>query len=274
MPSRGRLSALVSLILLAMALSLSLEVFSVELPRWSFSRMPFGSELTTTFSGSALMAGLFVALAAAGMNALVRSHPQAQGQPFWDFFPYAALPSLLAGAGLLLVYSLSAFLPWPVGLALVGMLLYLVFAGEYAALDPGFPRYNLLRLGLNAVNLVCAFLLYSSIYQNKARSLESATAVLAVTLLLALDMLKGKGLRTWLYAMVVALALGELTWALNYTGLSGPAGGGLLALAFYLTAGPLGEHLEGELRPRARLEFALVGLVGLAALLASIPLRW
>ena len=269
MPSRGRLNALVSLILLGIVLS-----FFVELPSWSRSFTPFGSQLTLTLSGPLLVAGILMVLAVTGMDSLLRSHPKAQGTRFWHLLPYAALPMLLTGTGTLLIYGLSGYLPWPASLALIGILLYLVFAGECALFDGEIPKLNLVYLGLNAVNLATAFILYSTIYHAKVRSLESATAILLVTFLLALDMAKGRGGRTWLYAAIIALALGELTWALNYCGLSGPGGGGLLALSFYLMAGPLQQHLGGTLRLRVGLEFALVGLAGLAVLLATIPRVW
>jgi hypothetical protein len=248
--------------------------FFVELPSRSFSFVPLGSQLTLTLSGPWMVAGILMVLAITGMDSILRSYSRARGLRLWHLLPYAALPMLLTGTGTLLVHLLSDYLRWPISLALVGMLLYLVSAAECATFEGQTPRLNLIHLGLNAVNLAIAFILYSAIYQGKARSLESATAILLVTFPLALDMLKGRGGRSWLYSAIIALALGEMTWALNYCGLSGPAGGGLLALSFYLMGGPLQQHLASTLRRRVGIEFALVGVAILAVLIATIPLAW
>jgi hypothetical protein len=77
---------------------------------------------------------------------------------------------------------------------------------------------------------------------------------------------------TWLLAAVVALVLGELTWALNALGLSALAGGSLLLLVFYTFTGVAQQALAGRLNRRIVLEFGAVAAAGLLLLwLASRP---
>jgi hypothetical protein len=75
------------------------------------------------------------------------------------------------------------------------------------------------------------------------------------------------GRRALLYAAVLGLAVGEVTWALNYW-LIGPLAGGLLLLAaLYVGAGIVQSHLVGQLTRRTLIEFAGVGGAAVALVL-------
>ncbi len=65
-----------------------------------------------------------------------------------------------------------------------------------------------------------------------------------------------------LYSAVVALATGEITWALNYWPLNGLFGGACLVACYYFLAGVLSLHLQGRLTRRLTVEYAAVAAAG------------
>ncbi|MFQ6058870.1 MAG: hypothetical protein ACE5MB_08355 [Anaerolineae bacterium] len=270
MPSYDRLSLLISLVLLGLVLA-SL----IELPLRTFSWLVLGSPLSLTLSGSSLLAGLLAALTCAGVEGIVRSHPEAEAARTRYTFTFWILPALLTLAGAVL---LPRLLPYPRlwlgGLAAMGLFLALVVMGEYLTLDPDDPRSQRARLGLNLVTYVAALVLYTAVYATRARSLLSATAVLLASTLLALELLRGAAgqmRRTWLYALTVGLIMGEATWALNYWSVEALAAGVLLLLIFYLATGLAQQHLLDQLTRRVLLEFALAALIGLGLILGFAP---
>jgi len=264
-PDRDRLSVLVGFILLTPVL-----LRFVELPPRTFTLMVLGSPLSFTLTGRWVLAAVLPALACSGTNAVLRLHPRMQQPhrpPFYLFWP---LPGLTALLGAVLLPRLS---PWPLwwgGLLLLGAFLTLVVITEFGAVDPdsfGFPRA---RLALNAIAYGLAFASFTLIYATRVRSLVTATATLGVSLVLAFELLNTTEVgqrRSGLYALLVALLMGESAWALNYWAISPWTGGLLLLLLFYLSVGITQQHLLERLNRRVLAEFAVVALVALALIL-------
>ena len=111
---------------------------------------------------------------------------------------------------------------------------------------------------------VLAFAFLTLIYQSRARSLISATAVTLIASVIALDLLSGADVpfrRAVLYSVVVGLVTGECTWALNYWQIAAWAGGLLLLLVFYGLSNIAHQHLLGRLTRATVVEFAVVIVV-------------
>ena len=110
---------------------------------------------------------------------------------------------------------------------------------------------------------------YELLFEARLRSILSATGVLLVSAALSLELLRHpqKVWRTWLYAGILGLLMGELTWALNYTSVSAQVGAGLLLLVYYAFSGLVQQHLWGHLSRRVVVEFAVVFAAWLALLL-------
>ena len=148
-------------------------------------------------------------------------------------------------------------------LMLIGALLLL------CRLDDIYLWQDEAETGLVSLNLLTygtVLLLFLVVYRQRARSLLSATLVVGITTLLAMELLRGTGrpLRSVaLYALVVGLVLGEATWALNYWQISGLTGGLLLLLGFYLLVGLAHQGLLRRLTRRVLLEFGAVAAVSL-----------
>lgn len=176
----------------------------------------------------------------------------------------------------LLVLATFLFLGGPVfslvargiGLVILGAFLLATLIAQHYRQDERPAARNWSNLTLDLLVYVTAFFLYSAIYGQRVRSLFSATSIVVFTFLLSLTLLHRHGTRaqTRLYAAVIGLCVGEVTWPLNYWVVSGMFGGAFLIFVFYALANPARLHLQGKLTWRATLEYILVGLVGIAGI--------
>ncbi|HET8627958.1 MAG TPA: hypothetical protein VFL91_11090 [Thermomicrobiales bacterium] len=119
-----------------------------------------------------------------------------------------------------------------------------------------------------------AFLVLATVYINKVRSLLSATTVAVLVFLLLLQLTAGAQYpaeRRLIYALVGAVTLGEITWALNYWPLTGWTGGALLLIAFYFLAGLMVAQVREGVTRRDLLEYG--GISALAFVIVTLSLR-
>jgi len=268
-PCYERASVFVSLIVLGLAF-----LPEMDLPTRTFSFRVLGSLASIRLSATGLMAALLASLACTGTDSLVRSHPLVHWGESRYTFAFWALPGLSVVAATLLLPLTPNRSIWLGGLALTALLLLLIAVAQYHTVTPTDPSYRLARLALNLSVYLVALGLFTLVYGSKARSLLSATTTAAVGGLLALELLRGvhPNLRlTGLYALITGLALGEVTWALNYWTAGRLTGGLLLLLVSYLVTGLSREGLSQKLNWRALVEFALVALVGLGLLIKYRP---
>jgi len=271
MPLYERTSILVSLTLLGLA-----AYFLIELPSRAIELTLFGSPLTLLVSQRWLMALLLGGLAATGTSAIVHAHPALPGRASGYYaLTFWVLPGLLVIlATLWLPWLASDPVWWAGGLVITGLLLWFVVLGEYHTIDPRDPHYELAHLWLNLVAYGVAFGFFVVIYQTRDRSAISATEVLLVSGLLAASLLRAgpaQAGRTWLFAGMVALALSQSTWALNFWRVLPPTAGLWLLLVFYLFTGLAQQQLLGRLTRRALAEFAAIAAVGLFVILRYAP---
>jgi hypothetical protein len=153
------------------------------------------------------------------------------------------------------------------GLALSAAILGVTIYGEYQTFDRSSRRYRRARALLNLIAYVTAFALFSAIFAPKVRSILSATAVVVASAFIASELLRGAG-RSDVHAIwvcVVAFALGQVTWALNYWVLGAYAGGAILLLTFYTLTGLARSHLSGTLARGVLAEHLVVAGCGLTA---------
>ena len=231
-----------------------------------------GSALAVTVRAApvALLLAALAITVSAGMDLVLRG--EARYHPTPDLF---ILPAALVVGGVLFISQLASGVAIVIGLAALAALLFAVFWAEVASLS-GRGRRDASERGapeaaLAVIVYVAAFLLYAAIYQSKTRSLVSAPAIVAVTFLLALRQLRmaaeaaplGQSL---VFAAVVALAAGEVTWALNYWPLHGLLGGAFLLASFYFLMGIFIHHLRGELTRRIVAEYGTVSALSVLAI--------
>lgn len=129
---------------------------------------------------------------------------------------------------------------------------------------------------LSLLTYLTAFGAFTVIYQTKERSLVTATAVAVVAGLLSLVLLRSTDAlrrRSGLYALLTAVAAGEVTWALNYWVVRELVGGAVLLLLFYVLVGLNEVILRGELTRRLLVEYVGVGIIGFLLILSTGPWR-
>lgn len=264
MPKSEQLGTTVSLVILGLALSML-----ANLPSRAFAFVVLGSELTLSLSGTTQLAVVLVGLVCTGMDTIARSHPATQGRTLGYTMTFWVLPSLVVLAGLVL---LGRFTWWGyrvMTIALTGAVLSGVIIVEYRSSANVHRVLRPARLALNALVYVSALVLFTTLYGERLRSVLSASAIAVVSHMLALDLFRDARTRTsriWLYAGLIGLAMGQLTWALNYCGVSARLGGTCQLLVFYVLAGVVQQHLGGRLTRRAVAEYAVLFVAGLAVL--------
>lgn len=274
MKSYDRLSILVSLVLLGLVLTLT-----IRLPTRIIQATLFGTPVTVVLSSRLVMVMLLSAMTAIGTEYIMRAHPDfgQDAGPGYSFL-FWILPTLVTLAGAwftpLLVTNIFA---WLGGLALTAVALSSVLVAEYRTINTKDSAYTPARLYLNLVTYLSGLILFTAIYGAKLRSILSASSLTFLAGLLALALLRaerGTTSHTWVYAAICGLVVGETTWALNYWGVGGLAGGGLLVLIFYFFTGLAQHHLLNRFNRSVLVEFSMVGVMGIVVLAMQGALSW
>lgn len=275
MPNYDRLSIVVSLVLLGLALSIV-----INLPTRYIDADVLGSPVRIELGTRLVMSLLLGALTAVGVEYIMRAHPQfKQGGLGGYSFLFWILPTLATLAATWFTPSLfqDGLLVWFVGLGVAALVLAGIILAEYLTIDPNNPAHTISRLLLNLVTYLSALVLFTAVYEAKLRSLLSASLVALFAGILALALLRGDRsttYRTWSLAAICGLVLGEATWVLNYWGVTGLAGGGLLLLIFYVFGGLSQQRILNRFNRAVLLEFAVVGGIGLVVLANTGALSW
>lgn len=266
MPRYDRLTILVSLILCGLVVS---QV--IELPTRTVFFVALGVPTTIYLSSRWLIGAILVILAGTGTDSIMRSHPHARDAATAQSYMFWGLPCGFTLLALfVLPFSPDKFI-WLAGLALTGVVLCLVIVAQYHTIDPRDRYHNLARWGLNLAVYLTALVFCTLIYGSRARSLLSATTISVLGASLSAELLRSPNpkeatQRTWLYALVGGVLLGEVAWALNHLSLSDLGGGLFLLLVFYVVSGLTRQHLRGRLAGRVVVEFAVVSILGLGLL--------
>ena len=261
MPIYERISAVVSLTLIGLAL-----YFVLEFPSQIATFTLFATPLTLNSPRQWLMAILLAVLAMAGTDTVIRSHPALTKRRLSYLASFWMLPGLLV----ILATQTLGLAPnpiiWGVGLVVVGLLLWVTIIAEYRQVLPTSTTYRWAYLWLNLMGYSLALAFFIIIYQTRSRSALSATGILLVSGMIALSLLRQNPetiSKTWLFAAVIGLVLGQITWAVNYWRASTLSVSLLLLLIFYVLTGLAQQQLLGKLSWRAVWEFGAITVVAL-----------
>ncbi|MBI3914452.1 MAG: hypothetical protein HY327_09770 [Chloroflexi bacterium] len=264
-----RISVLTGFVMIGLTLSLLLD-----LPANRIDLEILGSEASIPLSGTWLLALVLAALTAAGVDSIVRMHPHVHlGEARYIFILWI-LPALIVVTATILLTLSPVRVFGLISVAFAGALVFAAVLGEFFSIDTTDRWYRAARLGTNFAVYLIALILFAAIYGLKLRSLFSSTIIAIGAGLLALELLRGAEQdfrRTWLYAAVVGLALGELAWAFNYWNLTGFTGGALLLIFFYVLVGLVQQYLWKRLNPIVLLEFAMIVVAALGAVFFLHP---
>jgi hypothetical protein len=245
------------------------------------------------------LAGLAVALVftvSAGLDLVMRGEGRTRSQPEQFVLPIA----VVIGA-LLFLPLLPTGAQFVVGLGAFASVLFAVLWIEWALARSTIGRERG-ETTIALIGYVTAFILFGAIYQMRARSLISASAMVTVSFFRTPEpnverdiatrsvperlrlsgrfttvargtTQSGRHLtvapswqRTIIYAGVTSIGVGEVTWALNYWPLNGLQGGAFLLAVYYLTTGILTYALHARLSKRVSLEYGVIAFIGLIVL--------
>ena len=266
---RDRLSVLLAVLILGNVL-----FRFIELPEHVYRLQALGSPLEIHASSTLLLITLMVGLTCTGTSLVLHDHAllvEHSGRPVYISW---ILPGLLAGLSAYLLSLAPTLFIWIGGLIVFGISVGLTISAEYATVAPDTPRYPAVRLVLNVLAYLMAFVLFVLIYQTRTRSLVTATLTLVTATLLALDLLSVADVpvgRMLPFAGIVGLIIGESTWALNYWQISAWVGGLLLLLIFYVAINVAHQHLLERLSLSTLFEFIAVTVAVLIVILLRSP---
>jgi len=283
----------------------------LALPSQELTVTVLGSPITLTITTNTILGVLLAGLVASGTEAVARAHPRSRSRAgrqtgsltprqrseitprgptgtvsdlsrqqldlilmrgnHWVFW---ALPVALVVVALFLLPVAPSQSYWLLGLMLTGVALGLSMTGIYHTIDPFARGYRRARLGMNALTYGVALVLFLVVYRSRARSIVSATEVMLVSGLLALELLRGSGRPTLmisLYAGITGLLLGQVTWALNYWRLSSLTAGLVLLVVFYDVVGLAQNALHGRINRRVLIEYGLITIGAMALIWEFAP---
>ena len=240
LPNTDRLSVVAASILLAYSL-LPFVTLPGQTLNLSFLgvRFSFGANFSTVI---ALLSG---AMAAAGTSWLLRAHPRlaatgaAGAGAGRGMIQHVLLPALTAWVLVVPLNSLKVGAAWWAVFGFGGLLLVLVLAAEYIAVDPADTRYGLAMVGLTAVAYALFLILTIALAARGTRLYILLPGLGGGLFLMALRTLhlrlSGRWCTAW--ALAIALAVVQAAAALHYWPLS-PLRFGLviLGLAYALTS--------------------------------------
>ncbi len=270
---------LLSVLTGTMVLALALTRFLVIPLRPLLQVTVLGSPLTINLSAINLMIVVVLGLAVTGTTVFLRSHPYWDQADIKQTTMFWIVPGLLSMALVAWLNRMQSGMGWTAVLLGCAVLLPLALLVEYGEVDSAVTNFNWRPWVQMALVNLTAVILFTVIYDARLRSLVSGTAVLLIAALLAVRLfwpLTPDLRQTFLYAVMVGLLLGQMTWVFNYWRLSGLQGGLLLLLLFYGLTGLLQHYLAGQFEDegngrRILLEYGGVILIGLLLVGTAVP---
>lgn len=211
----------------------------------------------------ALFGGVIAALSLDGILRSQRREPFEGGA---DATPYLFLPALFAIAvPVFAEHNVRDYWAAPVAIA-AGIAFGAVAVAEVASVREFDPARGVARFIAAGATYFVAFALYALTYRFGLDLQTSMAAVALVSALLAVELLhEGEvdPLETLIFAVVTAIAVAEVRWALHFLPLDGYLAGLALLLVFYFVTGLLHSHLVRQLSATLATEYAIVTAAGI-----------
>ena len=258
-------NSVVSLTLIGLTL-----YFVLEFPADDIAISLFGTPLGLSSPRRWLMALLLVGFAMAGTDMVIRDQAVLARQRLSYLATYWMLPGLLVALATQILGMAPTPLAWAGGLLGVGVVLWVTIVAETQQILSSTYTYRWVYLWRQFVGYAAALAFFILIYQSRARSAVSASEVLLVSSMITLALLRQDPntiSRVWLFAAVIGLSMGQITWALNYWRASTLNVGLLLLLIFYVLVGLAQQQLLGTLSRRTLWEFGSIALIAMVVIL-------
>lgn len=199
LPSADRVGVLTASVLLTFALT---QV--IQSPRLTLTLSLPGFYFAFPLTLGVFMTLFAAALAAAGMDWLIREHPALGEKSPREHVMLPTLTTLVIGASLLLFVDTAAW--WP-GFAFGAALLVAVYLAEYITVNPSAPAYAVARAGLTALAYALFLILVASLRFSGARLFLLVPAIFLVAGLISLRILHLDGADRWDFPWAIGIGL-------------------------------------------------------------------
>ena len=215
---------------------------------------------------------LGVVAAAFGTDGVLRSsHPRAFALGL-DTTPHLVLPTLYALAiPLFIEQNMRGF--WtPLSALLAGLGFAVIVIAEVRSVREFERLAGEARVVADAGAYLVAFAMLSLVYSRDPGLVGAVAAAALVGGLLSIGLLRDSTLRLLdllILALVGALVLGEMRWALDFVPLDGHLAAIALLLAFFFTSGVLAARIRGHLTREVVVQYGAITAVGVAAVVAA-----
>lgn len=244
LPDINRLSIVAAVILLAFALT-RLVSFPIQL----FSFSIFGILLEFFLDFSTVITVLTAALAAAGMEWLIQSHPSSDPNQRWLNVRHWILPILTTLVIGVALHNFAGGSFWWVIFGLGSLLLMAVLVAEYNVVEVEDQRHPLATVGLTGLSFALYLLLSITVHAANLR-LYLRLPLLGLGALIVISRSLYLRLGEWHldWALVISIIVGEIAIGLRYLPITSTQFGLFLAgIAYVLTSIVTGikEYREG-----------------------------
>ncbi len=215
---------------------------------------------------------LLTALAALGVDGVIRSHPAGRFDDPTRTATYLIVPVLFTlAAGLMLRDVVSGY--WSLLAAAAAAVLFgaIVYA-EVLTITPRHTVFPSARLLLGIVTYVTGFGLFATIYSFGLDLVPAAILTGLVAALLSVEIMReveADPQETLVHGAAIGIVLGESRWALHFLSLDGYLAALGLLLAAYVVCELMHAHLAGHLTWLRGLEYGGVGAAGVAVVVAA-----
>ena len=263
-PDRDRLGTLTALILITYSL-----VRIVVLPAFRFEFTVLGLIIRMDIDTRLVMLTLAAAMAAAGADWLVRSHPLSpMGGVLAVHWIVPALAALALGAVLTRLPTGPGF---PLGLALGALCLVAVLVGEFIVLDSTDPRHDAAAVGLRILSYLLLVGVFFTLCATEIRAFFVVPSVLVVVAAVSwrLWRLEPHQAKLWPYAAGLGWLVAQIAWAFHYWPIPPLREALILGLVVYEGTTAVTLLLHDQISASRMIE---LGIVGGLALLATVGL--
>jgi hypothetical protein len=252
LPEQGRLSTVTAMILLAYASAAFFYIpenaISIQLPGFLF---------VVKLNFYTIISIVAAAMAAAGSDWVISSHPNLVEGQRWHHWVLPALTALVIGVPL---NEIAVSAAWWVVFALGGLLFVIVLVSEYISVDMQDMLYPVAIVSLTVVALALFLVLAIAVRGAGLRLYAVLSAILPATALVSARTLNLRLMGKWLLPWVVGitLAVGQLAFCLFYLPLKPIAFGLVLLGALYALISLVANLDEGNASHRLWIEPVLV----------------
>jgi len=257
---RQKLSTLTALVLITFSL-----VRMVDLPELYLGFSLFNLLVEFSINARFIMLVLAALLTTAGADWLIRDHPLLRDKPKAPMLQHWIIPCLAAFAGGYIVTGLPTSAVTLIGMGLIALILILILATEFIAVDNKDSYYPQARFGLRAL---AYFLLWSAFFALRSSDLRTLfNFPLLILLVMAvawrLLLLAFPARNPWRYSLLIAVALAQINLPLQYWPIPPLKASVILIIMAYIFIESMESFLQQQLTRAKILELGLLAALSL-----------